>query len=75
MEVLFSDQIPGPRDVAIIGLADACNIFKALLSARELENARPRIDQVRKLDLIGQAMTQTIIDVELLLARAAQPLM
>ena len=28
MEVLFSDQIPGPRDVVIIGLAHACDIFQ-----------------------------------------------
>ena len=36
MEVLFSDEIPGPRDVVIIGLAHACDIFKEILSAREL---------------------------------------
>ena len=72
MEVLFSDQIPGPRDVVIIGLAHACDIFKEILSPRELARVADRIDQVRKLDLIGQAMSQAITDIELSLALAVQ---
>ena len=72
MSVLFSDEIPDPRDVVIICLADACGIFKELLSKRELEQAAPRIEQVRKLDLIGQAMTQAIHDIELSVAASVQ---
>ena len=72
MEVLFSDQIPDPRDVVIIGLAHACDIFTEILSARELARVADRIDQVRKLDLIGQAMSQAITDIELSLALAVQ---
>ena len=72
MEVLFSDQIPDPRDVVIIGLAHACDIFKEILSSRELARVADRIDQVRKLDLIGQAMSQAITDIELSLALAVQ---
>lgn len=72
MEVLFSDQIPDPRDVVIIGLAHACDIFNQILSARELARVADRIDQVRKLDLIGQAMSQAITDIELSLALAVQ---
>ena len=68
MEVLFSDEIPDPRDVALIALADACGIFRQLLSKREVEQVKARIEQVRKLDLIGQAMAQAIQDIELWLA-------
>ncbi len=71
MGVLFSDAVPSPRDVVIICLAHACGIFGELLSKRELEQATARIDQVRKLDLIGQAMTQSIQDFEVWLANAA----
>ncbi len=71
MGVLFSDEIPSPRDVVIICLAHACGIFTELLSKRELEQASARIEQVRKLDLIGQAMTQSIQDFEMWLANAA----
>ena len=71
MGVLFSNEIPSPRDVVVICLAHACGIFSELLSKRELEQATARIEQVRKLDLIGQAMTQSIQDFEIWLANAA----
>jgi len=66
--VLFSDDIPDPRDVTIICLAEACDIFKELLTGRELEQAAPRIEQVRRLDLIGQAMSGAIRDIEVSVA-------
>ena len=72
MEVLFSDLIPDPRDIVIICLVDACGIFKELMSRRELDRARQRIDQVRKLDLIGQAMSQAISEIEVALAMLQQ---
>ena len=61
---------PTPRDVVIIGLAHACNLFEQILSAREVEHIAPRIDEVRRLDLIGQAMAQAISDIEVSLALA-----
>ena len=73
MEVLLSDEIPDPRDVVIIGLVDACGLFRELLSKRELGQASARIEQVRQLDLIGQATSQAIRDIELLLASALPP--
>ena len=73
MAVLFSDEIPDPRDVVIICLADACGLFAQLLSRAELNRATERIEQVRKLDLIGQAMAQAIQDIELSVASSVQP--
>ena len=75
MEVLFSDEIPDPRDIVIVCLAEACGIFRELLSRRELEHATARIEQVRKLDLIGQAVTQAVWDIETSLALTMHPLM
>ena len=71
MGVLFSDEIPDPRDVVLICLADACGIFRGLLSKQELSKASARIEQVRKLDLIGQAMSQAIHDIAAAAAAAA----
>lgn len=71
MGVLFSDEIPYPRDVVVISLANACGIFRELLSRRELHRASARIEQVRKLDLIGQTMSRAIRDIELTLAMSA----
>ena len=73
MGVLFSDEIPTPRDVVIICLADACGIFKSLLSRRELDNVATRIEQVRRLDLIGQALSKGIQDIEMSIAASVQP--
>lgn len=66
--VLLSDDIPDPRDVVIIGLADACGILPALLPKGDYDRARARIDQVRKLDLIGQATSKAVHDIEMWLA-------
>ena len=73
MEVLFSDEIPDPRDVMLICLAEACGILARLISREELDRASARIEQVRKLDLIGQAMSQAITDIELSVIALAQP--
>ncbi len=73
MELLFSDMIPTPRDVVIICLADACGIFAELLSRRELQQALPRIQFLRQMDLIGQAVTAAVWDIEVSLAQAIRP--
>ena len=73
MEVLFGNEIPDPRDIVIICLADACGILRELLSARELERATERIEQVRKLDLIGQAVSKAVWDIQSSIALAMHP--
>ena len=73
MAVLFGSEIPDPRDIVIISLADACGILRELLSARELERASERIEQVRKLDLIGQAVTKAVWDIQSSIALAMHP--
>ena len=70
MEVLFSDVIPDPRDVVIIGLAAACGLFGVLLSRRELQRVAERINQVRQLDLIGQAVIQTVAEIDMAISGA-----
>ena len=64
MEVLTSDVIPAPRDVVIICLADACALWRGLFHSRELPAMQPRIAQVVRLDLIGQAVTRTIRELQ-----------
>ena len=66
--VLLSDDIPSPRDIVIIGLAEACGILRELMPKGDYNRARERIDQVRKLDLIGQATSHAIHDIETWLA-------
>jgi len=68
MEVLFSEEIPDPRDIMLICLVDACGIFNHLLSREELAKAADRIGQVRQMDLIGQATARAVYDIEMWLA-------
>ena len=72
LNVLFSDEIPDPRDQMIICLADACGIFPRLLSRQEHARAVDRIAQVSQLDLIGQAMSQAIRDIQVSVAVSCQ---
>ena len=73
MEVLFGNDIPDPRDIVLICLVDACGVLRELLTARELERASERIDQVRKLDLIGQAVSKAVWDIQASIALAMHP--
>ena len=61
--VLFSDEIPDPRDVALICLAEACDILNAVFGKKEMKRSRPRIDQLLKMDLIGREMAGAIADI------------
>ena len=60
LAVLFSDDIPDPRDAAVVGLADTTGLLRSLLSRRELDHVAPRIVQVRKLDLIGRVVSRAV---------------
>ena len=60
INLLLSDEIPTPRDVVLICLADTCELIPTILNAREAERLTPRIAQIRRLDLIGQAVFQVV---------------
>ena len=74
MEVLFSNEIPDVRDIIIISLADVCDIFRTLLSRRELQGVSQRIEQVRRMDLIGREVSKAVRDIESSLAVAMWPM-
>lgn len=57
--ILFTDDIPDPRDVALISLVDACDILRAHL-AQDMDRVAPRIEQLRGMDLIGREIANAI---------------
>ena len=61
--VLFSNEIPDPRDIVIIGIVNACDLLEVILHHREVEKVRERADQIAGMDFIGQAVNRTISDV------------
>ena len=75
--VLSSDDFPDPRDIALISLLDACDILPEVLPGRDVDDWRPRIAQLRKMELIGREVAGAIAAIqrsilEELRARAAR---
>ena len=62
-EVLRADDIPDPRDIALVSLLHACDILPDLVSRREIERCRPRIEQLRRMDLIGREVAGAVADI------------
>ena len=58
--VLFDDEIPEPRDVAIIGLVHYCDGFRAMLDADEYELAETNIKLYAGMDLIARAIALAV---------------
>lgn len=61
---LCSDDIPDPRDVALISLLDACDILLDIYPGREIARRRPRIAQLRKMDPIGREVAGAILNIQ-----------
>lgn len=59
-QVLLTDEIPEPRDVVLICLLDSCRLLKLLIGDQEFDFAQPRIEQIRRMDLIGQALARAV---------------
>ena len=74
MGVLFSDEIPEPRDIVIICLTYECGILQELVPQREFKQMQDRIEQIRRMDLIGQAVSQSVWDIQTSLVAAAYPM-
>jgi golgi phosphoprotein 3 len=70
-QLLLTDEIPDPRDVVLVCLIDACALSDFVLSAAELDAAGARIEQLRKMDLIGQAVTKAASETEAIIKFAA----
>ena len=60
MRTLFDDELPDPRDVAIIGLVNFCGGFEAMLEPEDLEEAKDRIELYSGMDLIGRSIAQAV---------------
>jgi hypothetical protein len=70
-QVVLSDEIPDPRDIVLICLVDACALLRFLLSADEIDATAERVGQLRKMDLIGQAVTKSASETEAIIRFAA----
>jgi hypothetical protein len=70
LNVILGDDIPEAHDIMLVALADACGLFRHMLSEQEWAKALPRIGQVARMDLLGRALGQAIANAEASVALA-----
>lgn len=62
--IILEGQMPAPRDVVIIALADACAVFDAILEFAQMDRARDRIMEIARMDVIAQQMVKALVKVQ-----------
>ena len=73
-QLILTDEIPDPRDVVLLCLIDACGLLGLVLSLDEIASRRTRIEQLTRLDLIGQAMTKAVGEIRFIIQYATAPI-
>lgn len=68
--LLLSDEIPDPRDTALLSLVDACNILPDLFPGDAVKNAGARIKQLRNMDLLGRDVVGAVAEIERVMVAA-----
>jgi len=68
--VLLTDEIPDPRDVVLICLIDACGLLDLVLTPDEIAVTKARVEQLSRLDLIGQAVTKAVAEIRFIVKNA-----
>ncbi|MCY4119877.1 MAG: GPP34 family phosphoprotein [Acidobacteria bacterium] len=69
-DALLSDGIPDSRDIALIGLIDACGLLGEAVPEGDAGRLRPRVAQLRRLDLIGRVLARAVSEIERGVARS-----
>jgi Golgi phosphoprotein 3 len=62
-QILLTDEIPDPRDVVLLCLVEASHLLGLVLSPDEKTQTAARIQQLTRLDLIGQAVHRAVGDI------------
>jgi Golgi phosphoprotein 3 len=73
-QLTLTDEIPDPRDIVLLCLIDACRLLGLVLSLDEIALRRQRIEQLTRLDLIGQAMTKAVGEIRFIIQYATAPI-
>ena len=68
---VLGNDIPDPRDIALISLLQACGLFRAMLKVLEYRKAEKRIAQVARMDILGRFAAEAVAEVEASMAMAS----
>ncbi len=60
-ELILTDQIPDPRETVLVSLVHTCNLFKEILSPRELKRSEERIKSIAKIDSAGRKVDWVVL--------------
>lgn len=63
--LLFSDDIPSPRDSMIVSLAHACGVFRCILARTEYEAVKDRIELISGLELVARSVTSSVHNISI----------
>ncbi len=69
-QLVLTDEIPDPRDVVLICLIDACGLLGLVLGPDEIAQTKTRVEQLSRLDLIGQAVTKAVANIRFIVTHA-----
>lgn len=58
--IINSDEIPDPREISIISLLNACEVFVTRLDSLEYAEVKERIELLSRMDLIGQSLAVAV---------------
>ena len=64
-EIIFNNEIPEIKDIVIISLLHYGSIEFILFTENEMDEYHGRIEQIAKMDMIGQAISKTISEITL----------
>jgi golgi phosphoprotein 3 len=73
-QLLLTDEIPDPRDIVLICLIDACGLLALVLTPDEISRTQKRVEQLARLDLIGQAVTRAVAEIRFVVRHATTPI-
>lgn len=62
--IIESGDLPDPRDAVLISLVNGCHLFGEIFNEEELEAQREQIEKLARFDFVGQALAESIKDIE-----------
>ena len=58
LKALFTDEIPGPRDIVVICLVNTCDVFRFMFEVED--ETQERIDFICRMDLVGRSIAEAV---------------
>jgi hypothetical protein len=58
--IVLSEELPDPRDVVLVSLIRSCYLIDEVFTPEELDRVQDRIEQIARMDLIGQTVSRII---------------